>query len=757
MVNQTRDIKSKGSPDGRVRWLGPLPLWARPGPAGLRMADGASAGQPAILRFDHDQFMQECIQVLQSEPERLGEWIARPETWREPMPSPRPSPPETPESSRIAFVFDATHRLAASRKPRLPKGVNLQSIKTRPGHKSWPSAAAISDEQLPLKLFQPAQKRHYLVSASLIHEEPGLPDCEPELTRQEKVSFVVRRLLPPEHTPDAPLEQWDEYAFVPGPKHSTWRCVGRHNAAAARSLAAGEEQLPMFPMSYENKACNQSRKLFSGTIPVGRREQWVGAELGPDAAAGNTADAGVANPGPGLAGMILQSDVVGPWKLLLEQAELKKNAADRSFPAFDTEDTAMRQDRTRLLRTSRDELQTGSWYVLLDLALFLQKHLPDVWQALQGRKETSALGQGEQDLVGVLKATVLSGKLAWEIIAGKPYPDQNAAEPESRLLQLLQFVSSREQQSPGSISESWLRGLHQSGWGLAIPDPDARYPFTALKWTLADALVAAAEAEQGLEAVETTFIRFDSDGAALPVNGNWPDFLFPLADPDRVAPVPAVPASELSGLSGLERAQRAVDMLAGMVQALLPPGDSAQELMDSVPLGDAREAWFVVRCVYERPNCGPLFPPLVSAATRKFQMAPFFDPDAPARPVRIPMPVDISPAGLRKYQKNTGLVISDMLCGKIKGIRKMTFADLVLSILPWPFHKDLPDPGSGTCKEGGNAFGMICSLSIPIVTLCALILMMIMVALFDLFFRWIPYLFLCLPIPGLKGKKGGGS
>jgi len=185
----------------------------------------------------------------------------------------------------------------------------------------------------------------------------------------------------------------------------------------------------------------------------------------------------------------------------------------------------------------------------------------------------------------------------------------------------------------------------------------------------------------------------------------------------------------------------------------LPVAEPVEELIDTVPLGDPRTAWFVVRCVYARPGCGPLFPPLLSTATQKFQMAPFFDPDAPARPVRIPMPLDISPAGLRKYQKNTGFVISDMLCGKIKGIRKLTFADLVLSVLPWPFHKDLPDPGkSGPCGEGANSFGMICSLSIPIVTLCALILMMIMVALFDLFFRWIPYLFVCLPIPGLKGK-----
>jgi hypothetical protein len=48
---------------------------------------------------------------------------------------------------------------------------------------------------------------------------------------------------------------------------------------------------------------------------------------------------------------------------------------------------------------------------------------------------------------------------------------------------------------------------------------------------------------------------------------------------------------------------------------------------------------------------------------------------------------------------------------------------------------------------------MFCSLSIPIVTICALILLIIIVSLFDLFFRWLPYLFLCLPIPGFKGKR----
>lgn len=754
MVTLTRQATVGRSPNAKVRWLGPLPIWATPSPVGLRLQDNSRAGQPAILRFDHDEFVQEYIDALQNEPERLGEWIAQPETWRQPMPSPKLTPPETPESSRVTFLYDKTRRLTAAKKPALPTAINLQSVKTQFKKKSLPSVSALSDEQLPLKLYQAGQKRHYLVTASLICEEPGLPDCVPALTRQEKVSFVIRRLLPPDDNENAPLNDWDEYAYVPGAKKNSWRRIGRHNASITRSLVSNEEQLPMFPVTFEHKSCGDSRRLLGGTIPVSRREQWVGAELGADAGADSSAATTAANVGSSLPSFLFQTDIVAPWKLLLEQAEFKKNALNKSFTNFGSDVLAQAQDSKRLVRSARDELQTGSWYVLLDFAKFLQSHLPDIWQTLKGDKEFASLDDGEQALVNVINNTVLSSQLAWETIAGKP-ESEITTDAEIFLLQLLQYIAFWNRQSPGVINDTLLSFLFAIGWGNNIPAANARYKFIHLKWTLADALLAADAAEQGLEAVDTTLIRFNENGTVLPVDNNWPDFLFPLADPVFDAPMPAVSATELSGLSGLDRKQTAVDVLAEMVEALLPPAEAADELIDTIPLGDPREAWFVVRCVYDRPNCGPLFPTLVSAATQKFQMAPFFDPDAPTRPVRIPMPMDISPAGLRKYQKNTGFVISDMLCGKIKGIRKMSFADLVLSVLPWPFHKDLPEPGSGTCKEGGNSFGMICSLSIPIVTLVALILMMIMVALFDLFFRWIPYLFVCLPIPGLKGKSSG--
>jgi hypothetical protein len=84
----------------------------------------------------------------------------------------------------------------------------------------------------------------------------------------------------------------------------------------------------------------------------------------------------------------------------------------------------------------------------------------------------------------------------------------------------------------------------------------------------------------------------------------------------------------------------------------------------------------------------------------------------------------------------------------------MSFGDLVLSVLPWPFHKDLNVPDKGPCKQGGLELGVMCSLSIPIITICALILLMIIVSLLDLIFRWLPLFVVCFPLPGFKGKKG---
>jgi hypothetical protein len=107
---------------------------------------------------------------------------------------------------------------------------------------------------------------------------------------------------------------------------------------------------------------------------------------------------------------------------------------------------------------------------------------------------------------------------------------------------------------------------------------------------------------------------------------------------------------------------------------------------------------------------------------------------------------------MRKFNKNTAFMLSDVLCGQVQRAKKLGFIDLVLSVLPWPFHRDLDTGDMGPCSPP-ETFGMICSLSIPIITICALILLIIIVMLLDLIFKWIPWLIICFPLPGLKAKK----
>ncbi|AKJ02894.1 hypothetical protein ATI61_11383 [Archangium gephyra] len=140
------------------------------------------------------------------------------------------------------------------------------------------------------------------------------------------------------------------------------------------------------------------------------------------------------------------------------------------------------------------------------------------------------------------------------------------------------------------------------------------------------------------------------------------------------------------------------------------------------------EARYILRCAYVRPHCGALQPPLVSEPTAAFTLAAFFDPDAPARPVHITLPADTSIAGLRKYKKNVSFVLSNKLreqmsrVGELKGL----------------MDKKLP---------GGTSFnlGEICSFSIPIITICAFIVLMIFLILLNIIFWWLPFLKICLP------------
>jgi hypothetical protein len=163
-------------------------------------------------------------------------------------------------------------------------------------------------------------------------------------------------------------------------------------------------------------------------------------------------------------------------------------------------------------------------------------------------------------------------------------------------------------------------------------------------------------------------------------------------------------------------------------------GDVAAE-PPPVPKLDSRGAsQYVLRCVYRRPECGALCPDVVSAPSDKFRIASFFDLDAPARSITITMPVDTSIKDLRKLRKNVSFLISNELRNQMNRVTNM---------------KDALD---GKFADGQSLdIGMICSFSIPIITICALIVLMIFISLLNIVFWWMPFLRICFPI-ALKAK-----
>jgi hypothetical protein len=65
---------------------------------------------------------------------------------------------------------------------------------------------------------------------------------------------------------------------------------------------------------------------------------------------------------------------------------------------------------------------------------------------------------------------------------------------------------------------------------------------------------------------------------------------------------------------------------------------------------------------------------------------------------------------------------------------------------------DMKKLGKGEDPGSGMEIGWLCSFSIPIITLCAFIVLHIFLALLDFIFRWMLWIKICIPIP--KSKQG---
>ncbi|GJH13043.1 hypothetical protein CBA19CS11_29415 [Caballeronia novacaledonica] len=690
-----------------LTWTAPQPFW---NDASGAVQPGGALRRPQILRFTTDEFMNEMLATLAHDPASLSRFAVMEETWR--------GPGSTPAVEPERWLQRTPPLLRGVRRRALLRRRSLDLATAGP---ATPTAATTT----ALKLYQPAQMRHYLVGGSLVCCLPGLPDHHVDPARH-KVSFVLRRLFPraagagDEPLPD-PLQGalWDEYAFVPKGKAGVWRRVAAaDNESEAAVLLPAEERLPLFTAAYSQDD-GHGRRLYVGSVPVGRREAYQGAAAEADGGAAVAANAG-SNGAMDPRVVLFYTQVLGPWKGLLNRVmrnglpgdsiddpnALRRARLDAVFAKADGGFDTSAPDPDSL-RTMRSALQTSSWYLLLDLYHFLKDNLG-------------------------LDVLASSG------------PPSGAAAPLYAALNSTALPS----------------GLASGGGGLQEAGGD--YDAAHIETNLIAALRRIVPFEESLEHATGTFtIRKPATSAAdAGVSSGWPDFLFLFADPWLGVLQPPTPAgfAPPAGDYLVEKIQARIDSLADLVKAALPPlaaGERVPEpTLASMQPADMREAWYVMRLVYERPDCLPFHGTVMSAATQPFRMAGFFDPDAPARPIRIGLPVDISPAGLRKFDKNAVFMMSDMLCGQVDRMKGMGLADLVLSVLPWPFHKDLNIPEKGDCKTGdGISLGVMCSLSIPIITICAMLLLIIIVTLLDFIFRWIPYFIVCFPLPGFKGRK----
>ncbi len=628
------------SAEGHLEWTMAAPLWRFIGDQ-PDSATRLSFLTPTILRFASDSFMEDFANLLTTEPERLYEYVAAPETWSSPPGEPSAPLQKSGMALKLYRARNAAIRRLESRGARVI-GKQLSSAPTK-----------------VLKLYQPAHQRFYLVATCLVCRTLGLPDRRIDAGAQEKAAFVLRLLQPRAGAdsvkPDPRM--CDEFALVKG----AWQKLDEPD-----TLAEGEEQRPLSPAAYTEDD-NRRRRLLVGLIPVGDRERLLQA-VQP-------------KPGPQDATkpldsrqMLLKSRVIGPIKNLEDLASSTFSATKppdstdpTQAPLTTEQDDARKASIPKILQSGNDQLQQVSWYILLDFARYLETQIPDLWQEIDRQSSDPNLGPN-------LKAL-------WNAFAAKSY----------------------------------------SGT------------------TLLSALKKAYDAADALEGMTTTYNTQTTGGTA-----GWPDFQFSFY------------TVTWSGVQGLTPDLQRSELEDLVVKALpdkdphppLPPRSVAQ-----ASVNPQAPAWFTIRCILERPNCGRLTPPLVSEPTVAFQMAAFFDPDAPSRPIRIGLPLDTTPAGLRKFDRNTAFIMSDTLCGQVRKMSGMSFADLIMSVLPFPLHKGLDGGGGTPCKDNGDSAGMVCSFSIPIITICALILLIIFVKLLDIIFYWMPFFQVCLPLPGFTAKE----
>jgi hypothetical protein len=468
-----------------------------------------------------------------------------------------------------------------------------------------------------------------------------------------------------------------ELAWVKGDAGTGWA-----EAAGAAPLDE-EERLPMFGTFFQ--AAGLTRRLFAGFIPVDRREQYVGGRqitlASADASSNGSSSSSssssststtVSAEDPRV--LEFQRSVLDPWTGLLEWYEKEMATGD-----------------TKRMDAARTSSEQASALMLLDLATYLQSYLPDVWDAFQTPAHAASLSTVQRAFHDAFGFGLWNRNGAGTGVVSSTFRQA-----------LLDADDSRDDLEANTLSVGAAPSL-PAGYSprLLTGDPHV----SGLSLATQQAIAADTQALHGLLDRDPSLPEDAPGMHRRPVMQKLLDALEEIDEAGGTSP----------GGGGGGETQR---------PPTLPPLDAQGD--------DA----FIVRCVYTRPNCGKHAPPVLSDASEPFLLASFFDADAPQRPLRVSLPIDTTPAGLRKYDRNVAFLLSNELrkqMSRVKGMKEL-------------MDGDVGDPG-------GIDISVICSLSIPIITICALIVLMLMVSLLNIVFWWLPFFILCFPVPSLKAKE----
>jgi hypothetical protein len=494
----------------------------------------------------------------------------------------------------------------------------LQAMRGAAPHTYLQSHLMTTPKNGALKLFQPLHGCYYLVTASLVCRQVGLPDRTVKGNQGETTGFVIRRWVGSEE------QGWVNEGDTRG-----WNSID-----PKKGLVAEEEILPMNPVT----VCTEktpglaayriggscSRLIYHGYLPVGNRDKYTATKKYTPAANQTNEQ---------LFSTYLtevRTDDVGDFE-----------DADGGFRAgeFDTRVIdAWEQYNTLAPPTIPKDLlrrKDAAYYIVVDMADFVRRALPDVWDALIKR------------------------------YAGNPNPDQGLQTNEKILYDMLTTGAAASVVNGGALGRAMydVRTIVEADSPFLLPAADSipeTYSLGTLPGTLKTLVINA------LGETPPTQMKINNEYAEL------------LREQVRVPK----------------------------------------------PEGSVR---YAIRLIYTYdPEC----PPLVSEPSADIQFSRFFDGDAPSRKVRIEAP---QLKDLRKFKPGVGIQMDKDLRDVLNRV-----------------HKGLKDDEDLGGQSVDWELGMICSFSIQIVFLVALIVMFIFLILLNIVFWWLPFLKICLPIPKPK-------